>query len=83
MTNASAGLRWLNRSDPNLAEVRTNLEQIVRAGHRIDEIIASTRAMFGKETSEKRRWMFARSLAKSLPWFRQNWKPVEYRYETT
>ena len=55
VTNASAGLRWLNRSDPNLAEVRTNLEQIVRAGHRIDEIIASTRAMFGKETSEKRR----------------------------
>ena len=54
VTNASAGLRWLNRSDPNLAEVRTNLEQIVRAGHRIDEIIASTRAMFGKETSEKR-----------------------------
>jgi C4-dicarboxylate-specific signal transduction histidine kinase len=52
VTNASAGLRWLDRSDPNLKEVRTNLEQIVRAGHRIDEIIASTRAMFSKETSE-------------------------------
>ena len=35
--NESAGLRWLDRSDPNLKEVRTNLEQIVRAGHRIDE----------------------------------------------
>jgi len=54
VTNASAGLRWLNRSDPNLAEVRTNLEQIVRAGHRIDEILAITCPMFGKETSEKR-----------------------------
>ena len=53
VTNASAGLRWLDRSDPNLKEVRTNLEQIVRAGHRIDEIIASTRAMFSKETSEQ------------------------------
>jgi PAS domain S-box-containing protein len=52
VTNASAGLRWLDRSDPNLKEVRTNLEQIVRAGNRIDEIIASTRAMFSKETSE-------------------------------
>ena len=52
VTNASAGLRWLDRSDPNLKEVRTNLEQIVRAGHRIDGIIASTRAMFSKETSE-------------------------------
>ena len=60
VTNASAGLRWLKRSDPNLKEVRSDLEQIVRAGHRIDEIIASTRAMFGKETSEKRCWMFAR-----------------------
>jgi C4-dicarboxylate-specific signal transduction histidine kinase len=53
VTNASAGLRWLKRSDPNLTEVEANLEQIVRAGHRIDEIIASTRAMFGKDTSEK------------------------------
>ena len=52
VTSASAGLRWLDRSDPNLNEVRANLEQIVRAGHRIDEIIASTRAMFSKETSE-------------------------------
>ena len=52
VTNASAGLRWLDRSDPNLNEVRMNLEQIVRAGHRIDEIIASTSAMFSKETSE-------------------------------
>ena len=55
VTNANAGLRWLKRSDPNLTEVEANLEQIVRAGHRIDEIIASTRAMFGKDTSEKRR----------------------------
>ena len=55
VTNANAGLRWLKRLDPNLTEVEANLEQIVRAGHRIDEIIASTRAMFGKDTSEKRR----------------------------
>jgi len=55
VTNASAGLRWLKRADPNLMEVEANLEQIVRAGHRIDEIIASTRAMFGKETGEKHR----------------------------
>ena len=55
VTNASAGLRWLDRSDPDLKEVRTNLEQIVRAGNRIDEIVASTRAMFSRETSEHRR----------------------------
>ena len=52
VTSASAGIRWLDRSDPNLKEVRTNLEQIVKAGHRIDDIIASTRAMFSKQTIE-------------------------------
>ncbi len=56
--SASAGLRWLDKSDPNLTEVRSNLEQIVRGGHRVDEIIASTRAMFGKEASERRRLDF-------------------------
>jgi signal transduction histidine kinase len=30
----------------------------VRGGHRLDEIIASTRAMFGKEASERRRLDF-------------------------
>jgi C4-dicarboxylate-specific signal transduction histidine kinase len=63
--SASAGLRWLDRSDPNLNEVRTNLEQIVRAGHRIDEIIASTRAMFSKETSEHG-WLDVRVLVEEV-----------------
>jgi C4-dicarboxylate-specific signal transduction histidine kinase len=54
VTSASAGLRWLKRADPNLAEVQATLEQVVSAGHRIDEVIASTRAMFGKATSERR-----------------------------
>ena len=65
VTSASAGLRWLDRSDPNLNEVRTNLEQIVRAGHRIDEIIASTRAMFSKETSEHG-WLDVRVLVEEV-----------------
>jgi PAS domain S-box-containing protein len=65
VTSASAGLRWLDRSDPNLNEVRTNLEQIVRAGHRIDEIIASTRAMFNKETSEHG-WLDVRVLVEEV-----------------
>jgi PAS domain S-box-containing protein len=54
VTSAHAGLRWLKRSYPELAEVQTNLEQIVSAAHRLDEVITSTRAMFAKETSEWR-----------------------------
>jgi C4-dicarboxylate-specific signal transduction histidine kinase len=50
--NANASLRWLNKSDPNLAEAQRSLEQIVRAGHRMEEVIASIRAMFGKDVGE-------------------------------
>ena len=54
MANSTAGLRWLKRSDPDLSKVQAVLEQIASAGERIDEIVASTRAMFSKETREKR-----------------------------
>ena len=52
MTNASAGLRWLKRSDPNLARAQSNLDDIVRASERLGELIDSTRAMFGKASVE-------------------------------
>jgi C4-dicarboxylate-specific signal transduction histidine kinase len=50
--NANAGLRWLNKSDPNLAEVQRCLEHIAREGHRTDEVISGIRAIFGKEVGE-------------------------------
>ncbi len=52
VTSANAGLRWLKRSEPNLAEARGNLDQIVKAGHRITEVIDGIRAMFGKESGK-------------------------------
>ncbi len=52
VTNADAALRWLNRAEPNLAEARANLEQIVKAGHQVTEVIDSIRAMFGKDSGE-------------------------------
>ena len=54
MANSTAGLRWLKRSDPDLSKVQAVLEQIASAGERINEIVASTRAMFSKDTREKR-----------------------------
>jgi C4-dicarboxylate-specific signal transduction histidine kinase len=53
--SANASLRWLNKSDPNLAEVQRSLEQIVRDGHRMEEVITSIRAMFGKDVGETSR----------------------------
>jgi PAS domain S-box-containing protein len=52
VTNANAALRWLNRPQPSLAEARANLDQIVKAGHQVTEVIDSIRAMFGKESGE-------------------------------
>jgi len=48
VTNANAGLRWLDRSTPDLAEVRDTLKHISADGHRASEVIQSIRAMFAK-----------------------------------
>jgi PAS domain S-box-containing protein len=46
VTNAGAGLRWLNRPAPDLAEIRDTLTNIAADGHRAGEVIDSVRAMF-------------------------------------
>jgi signal transduction histidine kinase len=53
--SANAGLRWLKSSQPNLDEVRSAFERIVRDGHRANEMIANVRANFGKDRCEKAR----------------------------
>ena len=47
------GLRWLKRSDPDLARAQSNFDHIVKAGNQLSEVIDSTRAMFGKESAER------------------------------
>jgi signal transduction histidine kinase len=53
ITNADAGLRWLDRSTPNLDEARAALEQIVADGHRAAAVIESIRAIFKKDVSNR------------------------------
>jgi PAS domain S-box-containing protein len=48
VTNANAGLRWLDRPQPDLDEVRESFKHIVGDGHRANEVIQSIRAMFAK-----------------------------------
>jgi PAS domain S-box-containing protein len=52
IANANAALRWLKRLDPNYAEAQAALEQIIKDGHRTNEVIAGIRAMFGQEIGE-------------------------------
>jgi len=53
VTNANAGLRWLNRQPPNIEEVRSVLKRIVNDGDRGSSIIGSIREMM-KKGGEKR-----------------------------
>jgi C4-dicarboxylate-specific signal transduction histidine kinase len=53
VANGSAGLRWLERSEPNLEEARSALGRIVNDGHRAAQIIAGIRAMFRKESNAR------------------------------
>jgi PAS domain S-box-containing protein len=50
VASANAGLRWLDRLD--LMEVRQALDRIVSDGRRINEVIASVRAIFGNQARE-------------------------------
>jgi PAS domain S-box-containing protein len=53
MANASAGLRWLKRPEPDLARAQSNLDDIIKASKQLGEVIDSTRAMFGKASAEQ------------------------------
>ena len=52
VSNASAALRWLKRPNPNVLEVESSLDQIVKSGHQLSEVIDSVRAMFGRDSAD-------------------------------
>jgi PAS domain S-box-containing protein len=45
VTNAEAGLRWLNRETPDLDETRRTMESIIKDGNRADDVIQGIRAL--------------------------------------
>ncbi|MGE0045749.1 MAG: ATP-binding protein [Hyphomonadaceae bacterium] len=51
-TNASAGLRWLDRPEPDVGEVRALTERIIADAQRAADVIARVRAMAGHRTPE-------------------------------
>jgi PAS domain S-box-containing protein len=53
VTSGQAGLRWLGRPEPDLAEVRNALKRIVADGQRAGEVISSIRSMFGQDRRDK------------------------------
>jgi C4-dicarboxylate-specific signal transduction histidine kinase len=53
VTNANAGIRWLERPNPELAEARAALSRIVKDGHRTGTVIESIRTLFKKGAQER------------------------------
>ena len=53
VSNGNAGLRWLDRPEPNLEEARSAFGRVVNEGHRAAQIITSIRAMFKKDSGAR------------------------------
>ncbi len=53
ITNADAGLRWLDRSVPDLDEAKAALKEIAADGRRAGAVIGSIRAIFKRDTPNR------------------------------
>jgi signal transduction histidine kinase len=56
ITNADAGLSWLDRPIPNLDQAKAAFDQIIADGHRAAAVIGSIRAIFKKDI-RNRTWL--------------------------
>jgi PAS domain S-box-containing protein len=52
VANANAGLRWLAKGKPDLAEVGAILKRIASDGLRASQVVAISRSLFGKDRGE-------------------------------
>ena len=53
VSNGNAGLRWLDRPEPNLEESRSAFRRVVNEGHRAAQIITTIRTMFKKDSGAR------------------------------
>jgi PAS domain S-box-containing protein len=52
VTNGEAGLRWLDRKEPDLGEVRSAMERIIRDGKRASQVVERLRALARKAPAQ-------------------------------
>lgn len=53
ITNADAGLRWLDRTTPDLDKAKASFKLILSDGHRAGAVIESIRAIFKKDSRNR------------------------------
>ncbi len=66
LANGNAALRWLNRDEPNLDEVRAAIRRMMFEGGRASEIVARTRKMATKGGSEPTRFALAAMIEETV-----------------
>jgi C4-dicarboxylate-specific signal transduction histidine kinase len=54
LANAQAAKRWLNASPPNMAEVNSSIERIIRDARAADQTMQHIRALFKQESFDKK-----------------------------
>jgi putative pyrimidine permease RutG len=54
VASGNVGTRWLEKTPPNINQARAALKRIVNDGYRINEIIGTIRAMFKRESAERK-----------------------------
>jgi PAS domain S-box-containing protein len=54
LANAQAGKRWLNAVPPNVTEVNSSIERIIRDSRAADETMQHIRALFKQESFDKK-----------------------------
>jgi C4-dicarboxylate-specific signal transduction histidine kinase len=52
VTNGEAGLRWLDREEPELGEVRSAMERMIRDGKRASQVVERLRALARKAPAQ-------------------------------
>lgn len=85
ITNAQAGKRWLAAAPPNLAEANASIERILRDGRAADETMQHIRALFRRETFDKKEASVPEMIGEAVRMIQEvphrREVPIEYRFE--
>ncbi|QDP21947.2 PAS domain-containing sensor histidine kinase [Bradyrhizobium cosmicum] len=69
-TNAAAGLRWLNRPNPDIVEIRKTIENIVVDTRRAANIVARVHGMASRKPTEQASLSFDEIISEALLFLR-------------
>ena len=85
LANAQAAKRWLNAAPPNVMEVNSSIERIIRDARAADETMQHIRALFKQESFDKKHVNIPDIIREVVRIVREDPKkrdvPIEYHFE--